>query len=316
MRRIVQESAKFTIAYDGPAVKNGEMDVRDLAPALLAVGQLFDAANVALYGQEAKPISVKVSATQAACFEIDLVAMGGLWDQAKLLLSGESATAIANLMAFITVGSGSLFALIKFLRGKNPDKVEEIGAGQIKITFGSEVLIVPLELLRLYRDVQVRKAIEKLVEEPLAKEGIDSFKIMDAKKVTSTEVAKNEASYFIAPIPNDNILLNQSIRAAYSIVSLAFKEDNKWRLFDGNNQINATISDEDFLGRVDKSQIRFAKGDILICEVTVEQVQSASGLKTNYTVTKVIEHKPALRQLDIFNDIDIVGDGEIEPPTR
>jgi hypothetical protein len=315
MRRFVQETAKFTIAYDGPAVKNGEMDVRDLAPALLAVGQLFDAANIALYGQEAKPISVKVAATQAACFEIDLVAMGSIWDQARLLLSGDAATAIANLVTFITIGGGSLIALIKFLHGKNPDRVEEIGEGKIRITYGSETLIVPLEMLRLYRDVQVRKAVEKLIEEPLSKDGIDSFKILDAKKVAYTEVVKSEASYFIAPIPTDNVLLNQSIRAAYSIVSLAFKEDNKWRLFDGNNQINATISDEDFLSRVDKSQIRFAKGDILICEVTVEQVQSASGLKTNYAVTKVIEHKPALRQLDIFNDLRTIEDDDIAPPT-
>jgi hypothetical protein len=313
---IVEKSAKFTIAYDGPAVKNGEMDVRDLAPALLAVGQLFDAANVALYGQEAKPISVKVAATQAACFEIDLIAIGSLWDQAKLLLSGDASSAIVNLITYITVGSGSLIALIKFLKGKNPDKIEEIGAGQIRITFDSEVLIVPLEMLRLYRDVQVRKAVEKLIEEPLSKEGIDSFKILDAQRVSSTEVVKSEASYFIAPVPSDNILLNQSIRSAYSIVSLAIKEDNKWRLYDGNNQINATISDDDFLGRVDKSLIRFAKGDILICEVTVEQVQSAAGLKTNYTVTKVIEHKPALRQLDIFNDIKITGDDDVDPPIK
>jgi hypothetical protein len=312
----VQESANFTIAYDGSAVKNGEMDVRDLAPALLAVGQLFDAANVALNGQEAKPISVKVVATQAACFEIDLVAITSIWEQAKLILTSETATALSVLTGFVVSGGSGLFYLIKFLRGKNPDKIEDIGAGQVKITFGHETIIIPIELLRLYRDVQVRKAVEQLVEGPLSKEGIDTFRILDAKKVSVQEVSKSEATYFVAPIPSDSVLLTQNIKSAFSIVSLAFKEDNKWRLYDGNNQISAIIADEDFLSRVDKSQIRFAKGDVLICEVIVEQIQTSAGLRTNYTVTKVIEHRPALRQLDIFTDREISGEDEIEPPSR
>ena len=46
--------ATFTIAYDGPALTNHTMDVRDLAPAMLAVGQLCDAANVVLNGERSK----------------------------------------------------------------------------------------------------------------------------------------------------------------------------------------------------------------------------------------------------------------------
>lgn len=41
----------FSIAYDGPLLHDGGMDVRDLAPALLSAGQLFDAANAVLNGE-------------------------------------------------------------------------------------------------------------------------------------------------------------------------------------------------------------------------------------------------------------------------
>jgi hypothetical protein len=47
-------SATITIAYDGPALRYHAMDVRDLAPAMLGVGQLFDAANSALNGENAR----------------------------------------------------------------------------------------------------------------------------------------------------------------------------------------------------------------------------------------------------------------------
>ena len=62
---------KFSIAYDGPALHDGAMDVRDLAPALLAVGQLFDAANNILNSDHTK-VSVNVTATGDGSFEVFL----------------------------------------------------------------------------------------------------------------------------------------------------------------------------------------------------------------------------------------------------
>jgi hypothetical protein len=61
----------FTIAYDGPALRDGAMDVRDLAPALLALGQLLDAANAALNGDAAQ-LKLQVRATERGSFQIVL----------------------------------------------------------------------------------------------------------------------------------------------------------------------------------------------------------------------------------------------------
>jgi hypothetical protein len=40
--------ATASIAHDGPALADGALHVRDLAPVLLAAGQLIDAANSVL----------------------------------------------------------------------------------------------------------------------------------------------------------------------------------------------------------------------------------------------------------------------------
>jgi hypothetical protein len=38
-------SAKFHIIYDGPALSSNEMDVKDLAPSLIALAEVFEEAN-------------------------------------------------------------------------------------------------------------------------------------------------------------------------------------------------------------------------------------------------------------------------------
>jgi hypothetical protein len=155
-----------------------------------------------------------------------------------------------------------------------------------------------LELLRLYQDVATRNALQKLIEEPLSKPGISSFTVKkDAQIVTS--VSQEEAVYFAKPRLPDEILVEEVRRSAFSIISLAFKEENKWRLYDGNTQISAAIEDEDFLQRVETNQVSFSKGDILICDVRVVQRRTIEGLKTDYVVERVVQHIAGARQLPL-----------------
>ena len=90
----------------------------------------------------------------------------------------------------------------------------------------------------------------------------------------------------------------------FNIVSLAFKERNKWRLTDGHRDISATIEDKDFLSRIDNYEESFTKGDTLSCRVRIEQSTVLNKLKTTYTVEKVLDHKTGTRQamLDFDNN--------------
>lgn len=47
--------ASLTLVFDGPAVENGEIDVQELAPTLLAMGELIQAANDKINGDNAPP---------------------------------------------------------------------------------------------------------------------------------------------------------------------------------------------------------------------------------------------------------------------
>ncbi|ENW7463446.1 hypothetical protein ACFL9A_004807 [Salmonella enterica] len=93
---------KFRIVYDGPALETHEMNVRDLAPALLSLSDALEEAGKTVYGNKTV-VSVKVNASfKAGSFGIDLIASSTSWfKQAVDFFSGDSATAAANLIALI-----------------------------------------------------------------------------------------------------------------------------------------------------------------------------------------------------------------------
>lgn len=292
--------AELTIAYDGPALREHAMDVRDLAPAMLGLGQLFDAANAILNGDNAR-VKVQVKATEPGCFQITFEVIQTLGEHLIALLAGPNVTAAANLVGLLVgvpAGTMGLIGLIKKLRGGEFDKFETLSENKMRLIIGTESVDVPLPLLRLYQDMAVRTAAQKVIEEPLKREGIDTFEVRENAQTVIT-VTKNEAAYFAKPHIPDATLVDDTRTSAFSIISLAFKEDNKWRLNDGSNAISATIEDADFLAKVDASQISFSKGDILLCKVRVVQKQTDTGLKTDYTVVQVIEHRPGIRQIPL-----------------
>ena len=295
--------AQFTIAYDGPALRDGVMDVRDLAPALLAVGKLFDAANLTINGNAAT-VSVRVRATVPGSFEILIDLAQTITQHLTDLFVGDRATGAANLITIVTgaVGTGSgLIFLIKWLRNRSPDNIKRLPSGIIQLSIDGETLEIPLEIMRLYQSPAVRIAAQQLIEEPLKKPGIESFEVReDGHSVIS--VSKDESSYFAAPVIPEEFV-NEDVRLmAFSIISLTFKEDNKWRLYDGNTQISATIEDGEFLARVEASLESFSKDDMLVCDVRVTQTLTSGRLKTEYVVVRVVEHRAAARQIDFFTE--------------
>jgi len=158
--------ASFAIAYDGSALREGSMDVRDLAPSFLAVGQLFDAANTVL-NHDAALVKISVTATGVGLFEIIFQVVQHLPAQITAMFSGESIVAAVNLKEFIVGGTISLIWLIKKLKGKKPDRIERVSDSHARIVIGGEEFTVPLQLMRLYQDIAVRTAAQRMIADPL-----------------------------------------------------------------------------------------------------------------------------------------------------
>ncbi len=95
----------FRIGFDGPSVDNGEIDVADLAPPLLALGEFFEAANRAL-NKDRADVKLKVKATEKGSFvallALDVSFMADILD--AVAAHPERVTAADDLMDLVIKG--------------------------------------------------------------------------------------------------------------------------------------------------------------------------------------------------------------------
>lgn len=294
-------SVRFSIKYDGPALVSHQMDVRELAPALIALSELLENANKSAF-PGASEVRVNVQGNfKSGSFGIDLTAVQTVAEQVVSLFSGREATAGTNLLALLTsiglFGGGGLVGVIKWLKGRKPSAIRLDGDSTVfELVDGEtiETFEVDLAAGKLYQSRIVRQSLAKVVK-PLEREGIDRF-ACGRDRATEAVVTKDEAPYFeLAASDADIVSDTVAERVLLQVESAVFKESNKWRFNDGATSFFAEIADEEFLGRVQSGDERFGKGDMLVVDLRRTQFVSDAGLKLEYSVVRVREHRAPLQ---------------------
>ncbi len=294
-------NAKIEIGYDGEAVRGGSMDVRELAPALLALGELLqDAHNVLNDGRGQLTTHVK-SDFKTGSFEVNLHLVQSVSDQVAFLLEHCKHWSAGDIATFVGLSSGSAISLIKFLKwlGKRTIKRSTIiESGKLKIETDGDFdsIEVSPEVIRLAKNKKIRLHL-KAVLKPLKAMGIDLF----YAKESGTEierVEKKEVESFEVPELPDQELTDQTRKVAVKLIGVFFEENLKWKLADGENRINASVLDENFQKRIDAGE-KFSKSDILIVNLRTRQIATNDGIKNEHEILKVIKHIPAEEQAEL-----------------
>jgi hypothetical protein len=291
----------FSIKYDGPALASHQMDVRELAPALIALSELLEHANKAAY-PDADEVRVNVQGSfKGGSFGVDLIAVQSVAQQIVSLLSGSETTAAANLLGILgglgLLGGGGVIGLIKWLRGRKPSSVRTVGdkiVFELKEVEHIETFEVDLIAGKLYQTRVVRQTLAKVVK-PLERQGIDVF-ACGKDGVTQSVVTSDERVWFDmaaseAEIVSDTVRENVLLQ----IESAVFKDDNKWRFHDGTTSFFAEISDQNFINRINAGDERFGKGDVLIADLRIIQSVTDNGLKQEYQIAHVHQHREPLQ---------------------
>lgn len=284
------------------------MDVRELAPALIALSNMLEEANKVAFPDSA---SVKVNVQgnfKGGSFGVDLIAIQSIADQIVSIFSGPEASAFSNLksileaiglIGFGTIGGGrGLIGLIKWLRGRKPSSIKTFGdrvVFEVVEESVSETFEVDLVAGRLYQSRVVRKALSNVVK-PLERDGIDIF--ASGQDGQTAEVIRKDDAHWFMVAESDADIVSDTIaeHVLLQIESAVFKDDNKWRFSDGSGSFFAEVADPIFVNKINSGDERFGKGDVLIVDLRRIQFISDNGLKMEYSIVRVHEHRAPLQR--------------------
>ncbi len=298
----------FQVVYDGPALAGSTIDVKDLAPALLALGDVIEQANITLNAGHAK-ISLRVSASfKSGCFGIDFSVVQSLIDQALGLFKqtpAASAKELVELLGFMTGSGMGVIKVVKWLRNRVIREVVLLDNGKARVVVDGDSLETELATIELLRNYRLRLALQQAIMDPLERDGYDSVALSDQPSKGFVVIEKKDRYYFAAPPAEDEMLSDKEDTVSLQLVSVSFRDDNKWRFSDGTNSFHAAITDDAFLNKVRMAEESFTAGDILTVTLRKRQWLAADTMKSDYEILKVVDHRKAMAQLRMqFRDAD------------
>lgn len=296
---------QFALAFDGPAVETGRMDAKVFAPALFSMASLVETSAEVLF-EKGDSVSVQVNADfRTGSFVYELTAIVLIAGQQ--VIQNLSLSDIDAMLGWLGL-RGNRPSLLRFLRDHGEKEIvsiehEQGGTGNVNVHVqGSNnttnVVVIPHEVARLLESPKVREhAYEALG--PLRAEGITEFRVGRTKKNADLVVEKDDLPKFRPPPPPRTKLTDSTARTAVELLSPSFVDGNKWRVAQGAEPFWVTITDEDFLKRVDDGE-QFAKGDYLIVEMTTETFRTPNGLEAQRVITRVVDHEQRGKQQSFF----------------
>jgi len=255
----VARHIRTRIRYDGPALAGHEMDVQDLAPALLAMAEIVQIANRKFNG-DAASIRVMVDAdVEQQCFQLDLSLVQSFFDQAAVLIGHKDVATAKDIAEWVGIISGSglgLFGLLKRIYGgkheTKPSVTLTAGSqtGTTIVNIAGNVHIqsiqVPTETAKLLVDPDVVKNV-KAVLKPLEREGYEDLTFLHNDQ-SVTQIDRRTAHEIIGapPITTEDAPTESvsNIRGVVRIKAAQYEGGARWSLLYQGKVIEAEMVDK------------------------------------------------------------------------
>jgi hypothetical protein len=280
---ITSGNRDFVVAYEGRAVDDGRMPVRDLAPSLMALAELTQEANSAL-PTGGSGVQLDIRTFDKASFDVGLILTTGV-----ALFSSDPATAAANIITLTTTALG----LLRDIHGRPILGRAPLAENRTRIILPGIEIETQSEASDLVEQERFRFNARSFIR-PLRQPGIERIRIVVEGR-PRLEVGREDVDAFQEPAVRSGTLIHRSdIELSLTIAAPSFIRGNKWRLYDGSHTDWYDMQDEAFLERVQQGQVAFRAADTLVCRVRLEQWRSPFGEPhLERVIEAVLEHVPS-----------------------
>ena len=308
--------AEFRVAYDGTALAGHTMDVRDLAPALLALSELLVETNKVLNGQRA---ALEVHVTPKVdenCFDIGLEVLQ-TWGKVKEFLGLSDVVSAKELIDWLIYGYAGRWGILKtyhWMRGQPPMNVihfqDENGNPLVRMQFADrEDEICDLSTYELIKNDKIRLNVGRILKPLLVRKGISKFiAYQNERKDDGVTISKEEAGEMdFSPVGaeevDDHPTPGEPFEAMLKVYSPVYDVNApRWRFWYGKQRFYMDISESNI------GEVVLRHGGVLVDDwfrvmLQVEEGETTDGRTTMaYKVMKVLDFIPAPRQTDMFSN--------------
>lgn len=319
--RIVSR-AQAIMRFDGPALSSHEMDVRDLAPALLALGDVCVITNEILNGSSAG-VQVLVRAdVEQKCFQIQIELAQTIYEHLTAFLDDRAIQNAKNIFEWIGIIAGGtvfmgggLFGLYKAITGEGLDHNSKIEAkaGPNGIVYqvvgnGNTTIIVPSAVHKLAQDPRMFPAVKRVVA-PLMKDGYEKLEFEYDGRITQYFTRQEAQRIVEAPpevtISNDGKYLTSQIKTTVRVRKAIYEGTAKWGV-QYKKGIEAKIADEDWLRDFQAARVHVPPGSSLVVDIEEKVPIDEHGEQTGeavYTIKKVHGVVPPTHQMQLGDEL-------------
>ena len=302
----MSRNSSVTVRYDGPALSGHQMDVSDLAPALIGLSELYKHANAKFNGSKAAVKVLIATDTEHQCFQFDIQVVQSLWDQAKTLLKDTDIVSAKELGEWLgLIGGGGatsvygLFKLLKWLDGRKINSSElkiESGLDSTTITVigSSNSITVYPRTLELAGDQTTLKNVNKVIK-PITKDDYDSleFEHGDEIEMISSEDA-GRITHTVKSDAEEQFDEPQVVSAWITVYAPVYDPAAKsWKFKFGESHYYMDISDTNIAEDAMDRGGAFID-DTYFVRLEIRQEHPSSGrIKNHYKIMEVLDFKPA-----------------------